>query len=47
MNDNLNLWEDLNVDEIPIEIVDNLHETGDSNVMIVGEEITIELKLIE
>ena len=34
----LNPWGDLNVDEIPIEIVDDLHQTGDSDLTIVGEE---------
>ena len=34
----LNLWGDLNVDEIPLEIVDDLHQTGDSDLTIVGEE---------
>ena len=34
----LNPWGDLNVDEIPIEIVDDLHQTGNSDLTIVGEE---------
>ena len=34
----LNPWGDLNVDEIPIEIVDDLHQTGESDLTIVGEE---------
>ena len=31
-------WGDLNVDEIPLEIVDDLHQTGNSDLTIVGEE---------
>ena len=42
----LNLWGDLNVDEIPIEIVDDLHQTGDSDLTIVGEENQKEHKFI-
>ena len=34
----LDPWGDLNVDEIPIEIVDDLHQTGNSDLTIVGEE---------
>ena len=33
-----NLWGDLDVNKIPIEIVDDLHETGDSELTIMLQE---------
>ena len=46
MDNTLNPWGDLNVDEISIEIVDDLHQTGDSDLTTVGEYNQKERKFI-